>query len=166
MASYQSTQPLLAAVRAEQLRFNQPQQAALPPAALQAFQARVAATLAYELPPVYCAILAVADGLDWNGTVLYGSETQLRETGELASQGLLEANLLLRLAYTPDKDFIYFAESGLEAYRHNLGSDQFEVADRIAADAVFETFPTAEELFTYMLQDMLATGHAAANAAF
>lgn len=166
MVSPQPNQTLLAAVRAEQQRFDQPQRPPLSQAALQAFKSRVANTLSYELPQAYCDILTVADGVDWNGTILYASETQLRENEELDSQGLLEANIQLRLTYTGDKDFIYFAESGMDAYRHNLLTDQFEVADRVVAESVFETFSTAEELLTYMLRDMLDTGDDAADAAF
>ncbi|HEX8326888.1 MAG TPA: YrhA family protein [Hymenobacter sp.] len=124
----------------------------------EVFRRRVADTLSYELPPVYLGLLAVADGLDWNGIVLYASETRLRDDDELDAQGLLEANIQLRLAHTPDKDFVYFAESGMDAYRHNLAANKFEVADRVVGDSVFEPFDTAEELFQHLLTNMLNAG--------
>lgn len=156
MAIPQATSSLLAAVQAEQLHFNRPPQPPLAPAAQQAFSGQVAYTLGYELPQAYRDILAVTDGLDWNGIVLYASETRLSRDGTLSSQGLLEVNVALRLAYTPDKDFIYFAESGMDAYRHNLVTNRFEVADRVAT-SVFDTFATAEELFHCLLTNMLGT---------
>lgn len=154
MAIQQTTSSLLAAIQAEQLRFNRPPQPPLTSAALQTFSSQVAYTLAYELPQAYRDILAVTDGIDWNGIVLYASETRLGRDGILGSQGLLDVNVQLRLAYTPDKDFIYFAESGMDAYRHNLLTNRFEVADRVAT-SVFDTFATPEELFHCLLTNML-----------
>lgn len=154
MALPSSLEMLLAAVQTQQLRFHRQPQPPLLLDAQQAFAGRVAATLTYELPQVYSALLAVADGIDWNGVVLYASETRLGTTGEPESQGLLNTNMHLRLTYTPDKDFVYFAESGMDAYRHNLLTNKFEVADRVAT-SVFETFGTADELFNRLLTDML-----------
>ena len=89
--------------------------------------------------------------------MLYASETRVRDD-ELDIQGLLEANIQLRLAYTPDKDFIYFAESGMDAYRHNLVANKFEISDRVVADSVFATFETAEQLFQQLFANMLNVG--------
>ncbi|HEX8656250.1 MAG TPA: YrhA family protein [Hymenobacter sp.] len=105
------------------------------------------------LPHAYLDLLAVTDGLDWNGAVLYASETRLRND-ELDIQGLLEASIQLRLAYTPDKDFVYFAESGMDFYRHNLQTGKFEISARIGG-TVFAAFETAEELFVQILNHML-----------
>lgn len=158
MEAQQTVQNLLTAVRAEQKQFNRRQQPPLSEAAREAFRSRVAYTLSYELPQAYLDILTVTDGLDWNGAVLYASATRLRENDELDIQGMLEANIQLRLAYTPDKDFIYFAESGMDAYRHNLIADKFEISDRVVGDSVFGTFDTAEELFQQLFQNMLHVG--------
>ena len=128
MEALQSLQTLLDTIRAQKLRFKRRQQPPLSQEAKQELISCVADTLSYELPQSYLDILAVNDGLDWNGEVLYASETRLLSTEELDTQGLLEANIQLRLAYTPDKDFIYFAESGMDAYRHIL------VANRIARE--------------------------------
>ncbi|HEX8660199.1 MAG TPA: YrhA family protein [Hymenobacter sp.] len=153
-----TTPALLAAVQAAQAQFKRRQQPPLSETAREAFKNRVADTLSYALPQAYLDLLAVTDGLDWNGAVLYASETRLRDDDELDIQGLLEANIQLRLAYTPDKDFIYFAESGMDAYRHNLTTDKFEISDRVVGDSVFETFDTAEALFQQLLRNMLHVG--------
>ena len=158
MEAQQTPQTLLAAMRAEQVQFNRRQQPPLSEAAREVFKSRVAYTLSYELPQVYLDLLAITDGLSWNGAVLYASETRLRANDELDIQGMLEANIQLRLAYTPDKDFIYFAESGMDAYRHNLVADKFEISDRVVGDSIFETFDTAEELFQQLFTNMLNVG--------
>ena len=158
MKTQQSVDALLASVRAEQTQFNRRQQPPLSEVAKKKFKSRVAYTLTYELPQSYLDILTVTDGLDWNGAVLYSSETRLRDNDDLDIQGMLEANVQLRLAYSPDKDFIYFAESGMDAYRHNLVADKFEISDRVVGDSVFETFDTAEELFQQLFENMLNVG--------
>jgi hypothetical protein len=158
MEAPQATQGLLTAVVDRLVYYEVSIQPPLSETAREAFRSRVADTLSYALPQAYLDLLAVTDGLDWNGAVLYASETRLRDDDELDIQGLLEANIQLRLAYTPDKDFVYFAESGMDAYRHNLTTDTFEISDRVAGDSVFETFDTAEALFQQLLRNMLHVG--------
>lgn len=158
MEAPQATQDLLLAVLDQLAHYEVSTQPPLSEAAREAFRSRVAYTLSYGLPQVYLDILTITDGLDWNGTVLYASATRMRENDEFDIQGMLEANVQLRLAYTPDKDFIYFAESGMDAYRHNLLADKFEISDRVVGDSVFETFDTAEELFQQLFKNMLHVG--------
>ncbi len=157
MASPQTTQNLLVAVLDRLAQYEVASQPSLSEEAREAFKSRVAYTLSYKLPQAYLDILSETDGLDWNGVVLYASETRLHDD-ELSIQGLLEANIQLRLAYTPDKSFIYFAESGMDAYRHNLVADKFEISDRVAGDSVFATFDTAEQLFQQLFANMLNVG--------
>lgn len=149
---------LLRSVFGRLAEYEAPRQPRLTESSREAFRRRVLDVLDYNLPATYLDLLAEVDGLDWNGVVLYASETRLRDNEELAIQGLLEANVQLRLAYTPDKDIVYFAESGMDAYRHNLVSGQFEIADRVAGGSVFETFDTAEQLFRQLLTNMLDVG--------
>ena len=158
MEAPSATQDLLAAVLDQLTHYEVSTQPPLSEVAREAFRSRVAYTLSYELPQAYLDILTITDGLDWNGAVLYASETRLRENDEFDIQGMLEANIQLRLAYTPDKDFIYFAESGMDAYRHNLLTNKFEISDRVVGDSVFESFDTAEELFQQLFKNMLNVG--------
>jgi hypothetical protein len=160
MEALSSLPALVAAVQAQKLRFKRRQQPPLSVVAQDKLKSRVADTLSYELPQAYLDILAVTDGLDWNGEVLYASETRLLANDELDIQGLVEANTQLRLAYTPDKDFIYFAESGTDAYRHNIMTGKFEISDRVVGASIFETFNTAEELFQQLFKNMLNLGNA------
>lgn len=151
----QITKDLLTAVRAEQQQFKRRQQPPLLKEKLEAFKNRVDYTLFYTLPQAYLDILAITDGLEWNGIVLYASETRIRDNGKLDIQGMLEVNMQLRLAYAPDKDFVYFAESGLDAFRHNLATNKYEVSDRVVGTSVYEVFDTADALFQRILEKML-----------
>ena len=80
---------LLAAVLDRLAQYEVASQPSLSEEAREAFKSRVAYTLSYELPQAYLDILSKTDGLDWNGVVLYASETRLQDDDELSVQGLL-----------------------------------------------------------------------------
>jgi hypothetical protein len=142
----------LTAVLADRASAGLRVQPALSNEELTAFRQTIIQRLNYELPAPYTDILSQTDGLDSNGIVLYASR-QYFQGDKFLLQGFLEANLLLRV-YAPNLDFIYFAESGMDLYRHNLQSNQFEVCTRIGLRAM-ETFATAAEFFKQILDDML-----------
>ena len=119
---------------------------------METFRQSVVQQLNYQLPDSYIDILSYTDGLDSNGVVLYASR-QYFQGEKFLLQEFLEANLLLR-NYAPNLDFVYFAESGMDLYRHNLQSNQFEVCTRVGLRAM-ETFATSTEFFRRILEDML-----------
>ncbi|WP_156175967.1 YrhA family protein [Hymenobacter terrenus] len=145
-------QHLLAAVLLDQTEAKEPQQAALPKAEQEAFGHRVAQLFEYALPLSYLDILGQTDGLDCNGVVLYASRLYTKNE-RFSLQGFVEANILLR-GYQPNRYFLYFAESGMDFYRHNLQTGKFEISARIGG-TVFDSFETAEELFTQVLNHIL-----------
>ena len=127
-------------------------QPGLPEADVTAFRRTVAQRLNYELPALYTDLLSRTDGLDSNGVVLYASRPYF-QGAKLLQQGFVEANQLLR-AYAPNLDFVYFAESGMDLYRHNLVSNEFEVCTRVGLRTMV-TFATAEAFFQQIFADML-----------
>lgn len=146
------TQQLLNAVLAERAPQEKPMQPPLSAERRQAFEQRVTQIFGYALPEAYLDVLAASDGLDWNGIKIYASE--LYAQGEVfIHMGFVEANVQLR-QYEPNRDFIYFADSGMDAYRHNLVTNEFEVSDRVGG-TVFDSFATAEELFAQVFNHML-----------
>lgn len=116
--------------------------------------------LAYQLPAVYTDVLGAHDGVSCNGIQLYASQSKVQHTPEgnprYLFDGLVEANELWR-EYEPNKEFVFFAESGERLYCHNLSSNRFEVVDRITKELDDETdsFATAEELFKRLFNHML-----------
>ena len=150
----QTTQALLDAVREHQRQTKRSGQPPLDPNQAGALRERVFSTFRYELPQAYLDLLNVTDGLDLNGIQFYAS-TPKQGVNDYFLPGLLEANMQLRLGYEPAKNYVFFAESGMDAYRHNLRENTFEISDRGAEDSVFERFETADELFQQMLNYML-----------
>lgn len=151
---------LLTEIQTLHVQFNQP---ATPPAAaneLHALQQQALDQLKYELPISYLELLTHSNGLDWNGTQLYGTHdlTRLGATGRTSydRMGLVEANLLWR-EYEPNTRYIFFAESGDVLYCHNLTNDKFEIVDRITTELIYEpsSFNSCEELLQTLLNHML-----------
>ena len=111
--------------------------------------------LLYNPPAFYLELLQATDGLARNGIQMYGTHTQ-RIAGlsrESFIEGLVEANLIWR-DFEPNKDYIFFAESGSDLYQYNLKTSQFEISDRVGR-TVFNTFDTAAELFEQLFNRML-----------
>ncbi|HEX8349476.1 MAG TPA: YrhA family protein [Hymenobacter sp.] len=145
-------QELLSAVLLDKTEAKEHQQAALPKVEQDSFSRRVAQVFDYILPEAYLNILGQTDGLDCNGVVLYASRLYA-ENEQFVLQGFVEANVLLR-DYQPNRYCLYFAESGMDFYRHNLQTGKFEISARVGG-TVFDTFETAEELFVQILNHML-----------
>lgn len=111
----------------------------------------------YDVPQAYLDILAIANGIEWNGCQLYASRdrTFLSEAGrtKYAVRGLVEANEAWR-ALDYNRGYVYYGESGLDLYRHNLATNGFEICTRIGLTVV-ESFHTANELLTRVFELML-----------
>lgn len=151
---HQTTRELLDAACEHQHQTKRSGQPSLNPAQATTLRERVISIFGYELPPTYLELLMVTDGLDLNGVQLYASIPK-QGPNNYFLPGLVEVNLQLRLGYEPAKNYIFFAESGMDAYRHNLRDNTFEIADRVAELSVFESFATADDLFQQMLNYML-----------
>lgn len=148
---------LLHEIREELTSFDEQMEAPASTAQLAALQVDSASQLAYALPAEHLELLAAHDGIDCNGIQLYASEARTENNGsdrpDYLKRGFVEANLIWR-EFEPNKDYIFFAESGSDLYQHNLQTNQFEVADRVGR-TVFDRFATAEALFETLFNHML-----------
>lgn len=155
----QTTQEVLAAIQAETAQYSSHEQPPLTAEKADPFRKRVSEIFNYALPQEYVDILSVADGIDWNGFVLYASESKY-EKDEFVLNGFVEANTLLR---GPSGncaglgDLLYFAESGSDLYQYNRGANQFQMADRTSG-WINETFESAQEMFQQLLREIVNYG--------
>jgi len=111
----------------------------------------------YNVPQIYLDVLAITNGIEWNGYQLYASRdrTFFDAAGRTryAVRGLVEANEMWRtLDY--NREYVYYGESGLDLYRHNLTTNEFEICTRIGL-VVVENFPTVRELLLRLFELML-----------
>ena len=147
------------AVQAETAQYSHRKQPPLATEKAEAFKKRVAEVFNYALPQEYVDILSVADGIDWNGFVLYSSEIRY-EGDEFVINGFIEVNSALRGPLGDCAglgDLMYFAESGIDLYQHNRGTGQFQLADRTSG-WINETFESAQEMFQQLLREMVNYG--------
>ncbi|WP_046243437.1 YrhA family protein [Hymenobacter terrenus] len=128
---------------------------------LEHLQLEARQKLAYDVPTQYLNLLARTNGIEWNGHQLYASKAQpfINEAGRLkyAIRGLVEVNEQWR-AFEPNREFIFFAESGEQLYYHNLKSGKYAIVDRITKgldDPGKDVFDTCEELFARLFNHML-----------
>lgn len=148
----------LASIRAVQQEFDQQTELPAPGDELVRLTAAARQQLqGYALPQAYLDVLAVTNGIEWNGCQLYASRdrTFLTEAGraKYAVRGLVEANKAWRV-FDYNRGYVYYGESGLDLYRHNLASAGFEICTRIGLTVV-ESFHTADELLKRVFELML-----------
>ncbi|HEX8349472.1 MAG TPA: YrhA family protein [Hymenobacter sp.] len=114
----------------------------------------------YALPAIYVAVLELHDGISCNGIQLYASQDKVQITPEGRSRylfgGLVEANEQWR-EFEPNRDFVFFAESGDRLYCHNLLNNRFEIVDRITKelDDPADSLATCEQLLRVLFNHML-----------
>lgn len=115
----------------------------------------------YDPPMFYVDFLRVTDGLDRNGHQLYGSKTRkivgYESQAGYEIMGLAEANLLWR-SYEPNRQYVFFAESGEMLYCYNLKSGKFEVVDRLTKEMDLpetDAYETVAELIERLFSDIL-----------
>jgi hypothetical protein len=148
----------LDSIRAAQQEFDQQMESPAPVEELARLTTAARQQLhGYDVLQTYLDVLAVTNGIEWNGCQLYASRdrTFLTEAGraKYAVRGLVEANEAWRV-FDHNRRYVYYGESGLDLYRHNLASDGFEICTRIGLTVV-ESFHTADELLTRVFELML-----------
>jgi hypothetical protein len=119
-----------------------------------AFRNEASARLSCSIPEDYCEFLAIADGLDWNGLVIYASErTRIVGCSDRFIEGFIQANLDYRESGVLDQ-YLLFAEDGTVFYALNLSEQSYRVILMVGL-TVLDTFSTFDELITTALQEHL-----------
>ncbi len=109
-----------------------------------------------ELCSQYLAILEIANGLQWNGFVLYGVDSAF--LGDSAGQnhnGLIEKNELWDEALGDvQKSYIFYGDSSISLFACELKSGRFVELDKPSGDEV-EEFETFNAMLDKFLTDAL-----------
>jgi hypothetical protein len=114
---------------------------------IERLRQRARAELGADLPSGYVEFLGLADGLDWDGLLIYASRTApLTGNPQHTVPGLIEANQNWR-TYAPNASLLFFAESGDDVFVYNIGKSQYEINER-QSRRLIETLPSFEELLT------------------
>jgi len=136
---------LLRRIEAEKREFDQTVQPPAAPAAIERLRTHARDSLRTELPDGYVRFLQHADGLDFNGYVIYGASEH--EKPYLA--GLAEANAQLA---DPPARYVFYGETGDELFAQDREGGAWVLLDRPSLD-VIENFPSFEAMLERMLHD-------------
>jgi hypothetical protein len=147
-------QELLQRVAEEQRRFGSGLQ---PPAAGEQIQLLIerAQKELHTKPPVeYLNFLRVTNGLDWNGVVIYASDTApIVGHPDRPIPDLVEMNLNYRDDSRFD-DLLVIGSNGMDIYTYRISNGAYEIYDEVPHELV-ETIPTFDELMTKALNRSL-----------
>lgn len=110
--------------------------------------------LNYTVPKSYSELVALMDGIFYNGIRIYSSHPQkIGGYEDRFLEGFVEANLLWR-ENEDNLQIVVYAESGHRLYIHHLEKNEFQLVDRITQD-VDERVKSAEELLVKALEHIL-----------
>ena len=102
--------------------------------------------LSEELPDEYIDFLYITNGLDWNGLLIYASDTfPIVGYKDRFIPGFVETNLFNREEDKSCKDLLFFGCSGIDAYVLKLTTRKYQILDRVSLD-ITETFLSFDEL--------------------
>jgi hypothetical protein len=103
--------------------------------------------LGTTLPVAYLNFLRLTNGLDWNGVVVYASETTpLGGHVDRSISGIVDMNLGLRADERFD-DLLVFGSNGLDLYTLRLSTRVYETYDEVPHEPL-DTFGTFDGLLT------------------
>jgi hypothetical protein len=112
--------------------------------------AQARAMLRADLPAEYLDLLRLTNGLDWNGVVIYASETvPIVAHADRSIAGVVQMNLVFRDA-PAFQELIVLGSDGMDLYTYNLADRVYEQCDEVPHELI-ETFATFDALMTRLL---------------
>ncbi len=144
---------LLEQIHAEMRAAGEQVQAPASMEALETLHDYAGRDLLAVLPEAYVDFLRQADGLDFNGTVIYATR-QRALPGGLTLLGFPESNRDFRGA--EPRHHVLFGETGDEFYAHDQSEGTWLRLDR-AALSPLETYPTCEAMLADALRRAFET---------
>jgi hypothetical protein len=147
-------QELLKRVADEQRRFGSELQPPANEEQIKTLEERAARELKVELPDEYLDFLRRTNGLDWNGVVVFASESvPIVSHLDRSIPGVREMNL----GYRDDprfSDLIVFGSNGMDLYTFRISTGKYEIYDEVPHELI-DTLSTFDELMTKILNRSL-----------
>jgi len=141
---------LLERVAQEQARFGSGLQPPASPEQLKSVVERARTQLHVELPAEYLEFLKQTNGFDWNGVVIYASETvPIVGHPDRTISGIVEMNL----GFRDDErfnDLLVLGSNGMDLYTYRVSTREYEIYDEVPHELI-DTLPTFEVLMTRAL---------------
>lgn len=136
---------LLETIAQEHQKFQQSMQPPCNPQKLIQLKEKVENQLNCTLPDGYIEFLSITNGLDWNGLLIFASETiPIVGYTDRKIPGFVDMNLLYR-ENEDCLDLLFFGESGIDSYVYCISAKQYQILDRVSL-SLTETFDSFEML--------------------
>src|SRR5262245_474793 len=140
-------QELLERVAEEQRRFGSELQPPATEEQIRRLEERAARDLKVELPDEYLNFLRRTNGFDWNGVVVFASESVPITAHPDRS---IPAGVEMNLGYRDDSrfsDLVVLGSNGMDLYTYRISTGKYEIYDEVPHELI-ETFSTFDELMT------------------
>lgn len=148
-------QDLLRDIAEKRARYSQSMQPPCPEEQIDRLQRRVHEELSTPLPSEYIEFLRITNGLDWNGLLIYASETSpIVGYSDRFVPGFLETNLRTREECEPCSDFLFFGDASIDAYAYKIPEREYQILDRSSLNLT-DTFPSFDALISEALRTHL-----------
>jgi hypothetical protein len=134
-------------------RYGESPQAPCSPEALGRLGQRAQDELGVAVPQAYLDFLALTNGLDSNGLVIYAAETCPvvgYEDKDMRILGLVEANQLWWDS-PPRKGFLAFGDSSMDVYVYDIAESKYRIISRQGIRSG-EEFPSFEAMLHKALE--------------
>lgn len=121
---------------------------------LENFEAKVKAELNIDFPKEYAKILKVVNGIEFNGFIIYGVDSNILDSQPNQSiNGLIENN---KIWYENEwqKQYLFLGESNISWYVYDLSSHTYLELDNPSGNRV-ELFENIETMIEKILADAL-----------
>jgi hypothetical protein len=146
--------PFLEQIAAKARKYGEGLQSPCDPESVADLQLRAHEQLGADLPPGYAEFLALHNGLDWNGLVIYSCTTvPIIGHEDRFIEDLVESNLGFR-DNTRMKRFLVLGDSDMYLYVYETQGREYSVIDRVSLDR-HEVFATFEEMLAAALRSRL-----------
>jgi len=91
--------------------------------------------LGYEIPEDYVDFLEIADGLDYDGIVLFGSSSKpMVDKPDLEIEGFMDANERMRKDMESADQYIFFGTDNDEVLAFGFERQEFLILDEVSFD--------------------------------
>lgn len=144
----------------KQIAAKMSRQALQPPSSasdIEKLRRRSQGELGCDIPDEYSRLLAVTNGLVWNGLMIYATETTpLVGIPNLSVQGFVEANREYRVIRRGDPmhEYILFGEDSVAFFSFHIPANSYTVFT-IVGMTILETYKTFDELIVDALKGHL-----------
>lgn len=143
---------LLRELAKKRAKYSQSMQPPCEEGKIEQLEREALAKLSTALPDEYIEFLKITNGLDWNGLLIYACETTpISGYTDRFIPGFLETNLRTRKECEPCRDFLFFGDSGIDAYAYKISSSEYQILDRSSMELT-ETFSSFDDLISEALR--------------